>query len=308
MLPVIPFAGLAAEFFPEEEPVMSIDFRRITMTVPWNIFLLTVGGILYTFGLKAFAVPQGFISGGLFGLAMFIYYQTSLLSVAIWYALICIPVVIIGWMALSRRFVLYSLYGTAVTTVAAQFITYSVPITEPLLAAIAGGTVCGIGIGIMLRSLGSDGGLTIVSMVLYQKYNIKIGGFSMMFNVLLFGGAMFYMDINNVLYSIVLVYVYSGIMDYSMEFTNQRKLVFIISDIAESISVEIMEKLHRGVTYLYTKGGYTNQERYVILTVVHNYQLKRLEELVYRIDPKAFLIIENTYNVLGRGFSERRVY
>lgn len=286
----------------------SINFRRISLSVPWNLFLLTVGGVLYVFGLNAFAVPKGFISGGLFGLSMLVYYQTSLLSVAIWYAMICIPVVIIGWIGLSRRFVFYSLYGMVVTIVSAQFITYTAPVNEPLLAAIAGGTICGIGIGIMLRSLGSDGGLSLVSMVLHQKYNIKVGTFSLVFNALLFGAALVYMDIDTLLYSIILVYVYSTIMDYSMEFTNQRKLALVISDNAEFMSHEIMERLHRGVTFLYTKGAYTNQERYALLTVVHNYQLKRLEELVYRIDPNAFLIIGTTYNVLGRGFSERKIY
>ncbi|MCC8194287.1 MAG: YitT family protein [Deltaproteobacteria bacterium] len=284
------------------------DFRKITMSVPWNIMLLTVGGTIYAFGLTAFAVPHELISGGIFGVSMLIFYQTGWMTVAAWYALLCIPVVIFAWLGLSRRFMLYSIYGTAVTTVAAQFITFAAPVDNPLLAAIAAGTTCGIGSGIMLRSLGSDGGLTMISMVLHQRYNIKIGGFSLVFNIILFCFALVYRDLNTVLYSIILVYVLSGIVDYSMEFTNQRKVAFIISDNAERISHEILEKLHRGVTYLYTKGAYTNQERYVILTVVHNYQLKRLEELVYRIDPKAFLIIENTFNVLGRGFSERKVY
>lgn len=287
---------------------MPIDYRRLSMSMPWNVFLITLGGVIYVFGLNAFAVPHGFISGGLFGLAMFIYYQTSMLSVGIWYALLSIPVAAIAWIYLSRRFVLYSLYATLVTIVAAQLITYKAPLDDPLLAAIAGGTVCGIGIGIMLRSLGSDGGLTMVAMVLHQKYNVKIGVFSLVFNVLLFSAGLASMDFDLVMYSIILVYVYSTIMDYSMNFTNQRKMVMVVSDSSEKIAQEVMERLHRGVTYLYTKGAYTNQERYVVMAVVHNYQLKRLEEIVYAIDPNAFLIIENTYNVIGRGFSERRVY
>ncbi len=287
----------------------AFDFRRISMTLPWNIFLLTFGGTLFSFGLKALAVPHGFISGGLFGVAMLLFYQTDFLSLAFWYTVVCIPVVLVGWFNLGRRFIFYSLYGMLVTTIAAQFITYTAPIKDPFLAAIAAGSVCGAGLAVMLRSLGSDGGLTIVSMVLHQKFNIKLGGFSFAFNVCLFLIATcFYMDINTVLYSMIMVYMYTAILDYSMNIINQRKLVFVISDIAEQIAAEIMEKMHRGVTYLYTKGAYTNQERYVILAVVYNHQLKRLEELVYRHDPKAFLIIENTYNVLGRGFSERRVY
>ncbi len=286
----------------------AFDFRRITLSVPWNIFLLTFGGALFSFGLKALAVPHEFISGGLFGMSMLLFYQSGLFSLAFWYALVCIPVVLVGLMFLTRRFLAYSLYGMAVTTVATQLITYTAPVQDPLLAAVAAGSVCGAGLSIMLRSLGSDGGLTIISMVLHQKFNVKLGGFSFAFNVCLFLISMWYMDIHKILYSIIMVYVYTGILDYSMNITNQRKLVYIVSDIAEQIAMEIMDNLHRGVTYLYTKGAYTNQERYVIMTVVHNYQLKRLEELVYKQDPKAFLIVENTYNVLGRGFSERRIY
>lgn len=288
--------------------MFSLDFRRISMGVPWNLFLLTVGGILYAFGVKSFAVPKELITGGVFGVSMLVFYQTQLLSVAIWYAIASIPVVIVGWLGLSRRFVLYSLYGMGVSIVATQLITYSAPVNEPLLAAIAAGTICGVGSGIMLRSLGSDGGLSLVSMVLHQKYNVKVGTFSLMFNLVLFGAGLAYMDLDTMLYSIILVYVNSSIVDYSMVFTNKRKLALIVSDNAELIAHEVLDRLHRGVTFLYTKGAYTNQERYVIMTVVHNYQLKRLEELVYRIDPKAFLIIENTFNVLGRGFSERKIY
>lgn len=284
------------------------DTRRITMSIPWNIMLLTVGGVLFSFGLKAIAVPHGFISGGLFGAAMLLFYQTDLVSLAFWYAVVNIPVLLLGWFSLTHRFFFYSLYGMVITTVAAQFITMVVPIADPMLAAVASGSVCGVGLAIMLRSLGSDGGLTIVAMVLHQKYNLKVGGFSLAFNVVLFLLAMFYMPVEALLYSIVMVYIYSGILDYSMAVVNQRKMVIIISDNSEKIAAEIMERMHKGVTYLYAKGAYTNRERHVILTVVQNYQLKRLEELVYTIDDKAFLIMENTYNVIGRGFSERKRY
>ena len=119
------------------------DIRRITMSIPWNIFLLTVGGICFSFGLKAFAVPHEFISGGLFGAAMLLYYETNLLSLAIWYVLFNIPVLLLGWHFLSKRFFFYSLYGMLVTSLAAQLITYHAPLEDSLLAAVAAGSICG---------------------------------------------------------------------------------------------------------------------------------------------------------------------
>ncbi len=80
---------------------MSMDFRKMTMGMPWNIMLLTVGGIIYSFGLKAFAVPHELFSGGVFGVSMLVFYQTNMLSLAIWYAILSIPVVLIGWFGLS---------------------------------------------------------------------------------------------------------------------------------------------------------------------------------------------------------------
>lgn len=291
-----------------EKHMAGFDMRRITMSVPWNILLLTIGGTLFSFGLKAIAVPHEFVSGGLFGTAMLIFYSTDLLSVAFWYLLVNIPILAVGWFFLSKTFFFYSLYGMLATAVSTQLITATVAIQDPVLAAVAAGSVCGIGLAIMLRTRGSDGGLTIISMILHQKYNIKVGGFGFAFNILVFFAAMLSMPIDKVLYSIMMVYIYSGIVDYSMNIVNQRKMVIIISDHSETMAKEILEKLHRGVTFLYAKGAYTNKERHVILSVVQNYQLKRLEELVYNHDPNAFLIIENTYNVLGRGFGTRKTY
>ena len=282
--------------------------RGMTMGIPWNLFLLTLGGIIAGIALKCVAMPQGFIAGGLFGTALLIFYASDWLSPAIWYALINIPIFIIAWRYVGRRFFLYTLYGMLICTLTAQFAPWSFPIQNTLLAAIAGGTIYGIGLAIMLRSLGSDGGLTIIGIILNQRYDIKLGMFSLIFNVMLFLTALFDMPIDHVLYSMVLVFVQTSIIDYSMRIVNQRKLVFIVSNNAENISRHIMHSLARGCTFIPSRGAYTNTERTLIMTVVHNFQLKRLEELVFQEDPHAFLIVENTYDVMGEGFSHLKRY
>lgn len=282
--------------------------RALSMTVPWNLFLLTAGGVLSTFGLKCIAAPQDFVSGGLFGSAMLIVSATKTFNIAIWYAVLNIPVLLLGWFFLSRRFMLYTIYCIVITTVAAQFMPWEVQIADKTLAAVAAGILSGAGSGIALRSLGSDGGTNIISLILHNKYNFSIGSFGMLYNSLLFLVALPIISIDNVLYSMVIVYLTSNLMNYFMGLFDERKLILIISEKHANIAQSIMTNLGRGCTLLHGQGAFTRQDREVLLTVVHNIQLKRLEEVVYHEDPEAFVIIENTHLVLGKGFSQRKQY
>ncbi len=280
----------------------------ITESVPWNIFLLTVGALVSTFALKCIAKPHEFVSGGLYGMSMLIDYATGTFGIAAWYAFFNIPVLLIGWFFLSRRFMLYTIYCIAATTLATQLMTFDAGITDKTLAAIAAGTLCGLGTGIAMRSLGSDGGLNIISLILNQKYNINIGTFNIIFNFMLFLVALPVIKVDNVLYSMIITYLTSSLTNYCLGMFNERKLVFIISEQHQHIAQSIMRNLGRGCTVLHGQGAFTRQDREVLLTVVHNIQLKRLEELVHKEDPKAFVIIENTHMVLGKGFSQRKQY
>lgn len=282
--------------------------RAISLSVPWNLFLLTVGSLISTFALKCIAVPHAFVSGGLYGTAMLIDYASGTLGIAAWYALMNIPVLLIGWFLLSRRFMLYTIYCIAVTTIATQFMTFDAGITDKTLAAVATGTLCGVGSGIALRSLGSDGGLNIISLILNQKYNFNVGTFNIFYNAIFFLIALPIIHVDNVLYSMIITYLTASLTNYFLGMFDERKLILIISGEYQNIAQSIMRHLGRGCTMLHGQGAFTRQDREVLLTVVHNIQLKRLEELVYREDPNAFLIIENTHLVLGKGFSQRKQY
>jgi uncharacterized membrane-anchored protein YitT (DUF2179 family) len=116
------------------------------------------------------------------------------------------------------------------------------------------------------------------------------------------------METDIVLYSLIVVFVTGQIMDYVLSMFNQRKLVFIISEHAQDIADHIMKEANRGVTLLEGRGGYTGLPKQVVMTVVNNVQQKKLEEMIFTIDPEAFVIFENTFNVIGKGFSRRKVY
>ncbi len=285
-----------------------MKIQNITYSVPWNLFLITAGSIILGIGLKAIVIPNGMITGGFSGAGILLYYYTKLFTPGIWYFILNIPVFISGWLLISRRFLLYSLYGTIVLTFAIDFISFEIPVKDLMLAALAGGTIVGAGAGIVFRSLGSAGGNDIISVMLNQKFGIRIGTYNFAFNFVLFLFSFGTMDIDLILYSMAMSFVTSQVIEYCMTLFNQRKLIYIISDMPDRIADEIMKKLRRGATFLKGEGAYTGRAKNIILTVVNTFQIKRIEEIVFTIDPDAFLITENTFNVLGKGFSKRKVY
>jgi uncharacterized membrane-anchored protein YitT (DUF2179 family) len=284
--------------------------KKLTLiySIGWNLILITLGGIILSIGIKSVAIPNGFISGGFSGLSLLIFYIFKGLSPGTWYFVLNIPLFIAGWLILSRRFFFYSLFGMVVVTLAIDLIPFVIPIKDRFLAALAGGTLIGAGAGIYLHSFGSVGGSDIIAIILNQKFNIRIGKFFFYFNLVLFSFSFGFLKLDLILYSLVLTFIVSQVMDYFLSMFNQRKLVLIISDKSDAIAQRIIKKLQRGVTFLYGRGGYTGKPKKVMLTVVNNYQLKRLEEAVFGIDSDAFFITESTFNVIGKGFSRRKVY
>ena len=282
--------------------------RRITGTIAWNLALLTFGAAIYSFGVKDIVVTRGLISGGISGVALLLYYLTGVLGPGAYYFLLNLPLMLLGWVSLSRRFILYTLYGMGILSAMIHLMPEKTVIADPLLAAIFGGAVMGAGSGIMLRTLGSAGGTDILAIWLNQKYNLRIGQFNFFFNLAVFAAGLAFYEPTLVLYSIILSYTNSQVMDYFLALFNQRKMVFIISDKADDIARDIIHTLKRGATFLHGAGAYTGKSKRVILTITNTVQIKRLEELVFQHDPNAFFVVENTFNVLGEGFSRRKVY
>ncbi len=160
----------------------------------------------------------------------------------------------------------------------------------------------------VFRSLGSSGGNDIISILLNQKLGIRIGTYNFFFSVVLFLFSFGTMETDLILYSVATSYIASQVIESCMTLFNQRKMVIIISKNPRPIADAIIKKLNRGATFLKGEGAYSGESKDIILTIVNTFQIKRIEEVVFGIDPDAFLITENTFNVLGKGFSQRKVY
>ncbi len=287
---------------------MPKKFEHLTYTVWWNLLIITIGSIVLAIGLKGITLHHNFIPGGVFGVGMLIYYATPVLSAGVIYFLLNIPLFALGWLYVSKRFFCYSFYAMVTATLAYEFIDIDLGIQEQLYAAVAAGAICGVGSGIVLRSLGSNGGLDVIAIMLNQKYNLGIGKFAFIFNFVLFAASAFVLDIDLIIASLILVFILSVSMEYTMSMFNQRKLVLIISEKSREIAREMIDHLQMGATFIKGSGAYSGTDKNMIMAITNNIMLKRLEQTVFSHDEHAIFIVENTFNVLGSSFNKRRIY
>lgn len=287
---------------------MTRRFEKMTYTIWWNVLLITLGTIIYSIGLKGIVVHHGFIPGGIFGLGFLIYYASPILSPGILYFLLNIPLFIAGWVNVSRRFFFYSLYAMIFATLAYELVELDFGVQNQFYATIAAGGVCGFGVGIVLRSIGSNGGLDVVAVILNQKMNIGIGKTYFVFNFFLFAASLLVVDIDLIIASLIMMFITSVTLEYTLALFNQRKMVLIISDRSETIAAEMINHLNMGATFIRCRGAYTGRDKNMIMAITNNIMLKRLEELVFSQDMNAIFIVENTFNVLGSSFAKRKIY
>jgi len=288
-----------------------LDFKRLVLrakTPIVNLGLISIGSIIWAAGMNAILVPREFISGGTVGLSMLIHYMYPAMSVGTLYFLLNIPLALLGWMHISRRFMYYTLFGIMIFSVAASLIHPRIPyVGDPILAALFAGVVCGVGGGLILRSLGSAGGFDILGVFINKKYGFRVGMVGFLANALvLAAGAVLY-DLELTLYSIIFFFTCSKVVDVVMAGFNTRKSLLIISDRSDVIGKEIIHHHNRGVTYLKGMGAYSGKDKNVILTIITLMELPKMKEMIFQIDPQAFVVVNDTLEVLGKRHGQFRV-
>lgn len=279
--------------------------KALAESVVWNLLWLTLGAVLMAICIQSVAAPHGFLSGGIMGVGLLVNYWTGTLTPLVWYAMLCVPVYVLGWFCVGKRFLLYTAYGTLCTTLFSFFITFNIPITNEIYATVVGGVLHGAACGVMLRTLGSSGGTDVVAVLLKERWSVPIGQFNFLFNSLLFLTAASHMSLDLIVASMLMMFISASTLEYVLGLFNRRKLVMIISDHGEEISEAILVTERFGATLMRGKGAYSGSDREILLTVTNNVALKRLENLVFSIDPRALFIVENTFYVSGGQFARR---
>ena len=272
----------------------------VLKNVSRNLVLLCAGSVLSAVGINGVLIPHHFVSGGVMGLALILHYLVPALSVALVYAVANVPLFLAGWFFISRRFFLYSIVGTIIYSGAVAWLDFGViPVQDQLLAAILAGIILGTGSGIILKSLGSAGGTDILSVILLQRFSIRLGTTRLAFNVLVLAAAALLFSVEKALYTLIYLYVSAQIVNLVVTGLSQRKAVFIISPQWQEISRGILEEIHRGVTILRGQGAYSQQEQKILYTVVNFQEVATLKQIVRRHDPAAFVVVTETTEVMG---------
>ncbi len=270
---------------------------------------ISFGAMLTALALILFLVPAKIAPGGVSGLGM-IFYHSFGLPVGWTMLAFNIPLFILGVKVLGKQFGARTAFAFSLVSIGYEFFDQVLnlqPATnDPLLSAVFGGIVLGIGLGIVFRAKGTTGGSDILGQVIHKFSNISIGiGILIVdFFVISFAGLAFH-DVTLALYGFISLYASSKIIDIVMDGFDYARSLYIISDKQNEIIDVITNDMQRGGTLITGKGFFTGQERNILFTVVTRKEITTIHQIVKEIDPKAFIIISNVHEVLGEGFRPR---
>lgn len=278
------------------------EWRRILgigRDILWNLILMAVGSVICAVAVNGILIPQRFLSGGFLGLALIIYYWLPVVPVGLIYVIFNVPLFISGWFFVGRRFFIYSLVGMVFFSLAVEFVYLPIPLEDKLLNALLAGIIGGAGSGIILRSLGSAGGTDILSVILKVRFSVSLSTTILAFNLIVLTAAAVFLSLEGALYTLVYLYVSAQITNVVVTGLSQRKAVFIVSPASASIGRRIMAEIHRGLTILQGRGGYSGKEQAVLYTVVTFSELAVLKQIIRQEDANAFVVITETAEVMG---------
>lgn len=272
----------------------------------WWILKIVVGSAVFSLSFNLFLAPHELNAGGISGLAQVLVHLTKFGTVGQITGIMNLLLFVVAGVKIGRRFFAGSVVGAFVVSLCLDlFALLPTPDIEPLLSALYGGVLCGLGLGLVFATDASTGGSDIIVRLLKRKWqHVPIGTINIVFDLTVAAlTGIAFGDVTCALYSGVAIFVSGKVIDMVVYSFDNSNVAIIISDSHEAIAQKVMVKLERGVTYLEGSGAYSHNPKKVILTAVKKHQLPELKKLVAQIDPDAFVIVQDAHQVLGDGFS-----
>lgn len=269
------------------------------------------GNALYSLAVALFLEPSGLITGGATGIALAIGRLTGL-PVSGLLLFINLAMLVWGWAVLGRAFALNTLASSVLSPAFLglfEGLLAGRVLTEDIfLCTVFAGLGIGVALGLVIRSGASTGGLDIPPLVLNKWFKLPVSATMLTFDIAVLLMQAMFSPVQQVLYGVVMVLIHTIVMDKMLMLGASRTEVKIVSSQSDAICAAILAQLDRGVTILHGEGGYTREPSAVLLSIVSNRELPRLEKLAHSIDPTCFLIVSHVTEVSGRGFSLDKDY
>ena len=276
-----------------------------------TVATVILGNVFYAFVIKLFLLPGNLMTGGTTGIGLVVKHFTGT-SISGFVLVFNIVMLIVGWTLLGKKFALTTVISSFTYPIALEAANHIfgdlVITTDPMLNTIFAGLGIGIGLGIVIRTGASTGGMDIPPLVLNKYFRIPVSVSLNIFDMLILVLQIVYNPPERVLYGVLLVMIYTTVLDKVLMMGNTKTEVKIISSQVEEIRQAILAQVDRGVTMLYGEGGYRQEQTQIVLSIVSNRELPRVEKLIRHIDPEAFMIVSRVTEVRGRGFSLSKHY
>ena len=287
--------------------IQNTHWKQLART--WASILF--GNALYSLAVALFLEPAGLITGGATGIALAIGRLTGL-PVSGLLLFINLAMLVWGWAVLGRAFALNTLASSILSPAFLglfEGLLAGRVLTEDIfLCTVFSGLGIGVALGLVIRSGASTGGLDIPPLVLNKWFKLPVPATMLTFDIAVLLMQAVFSPVQQVLYGVVMVLIHTIVMDKMLMLGDSRTEVKIISTRSDEIRTAILAEIDRGVTVLHGEGGYTGEPSEVLLSVISNRELPRLEKLVHSIDPACFLIVSRVTEVSGRGFSMEKEY
>ena len=283
-----------------------MDRKKLT-----NLLLVVVGNIIYALSVKLFLLPANLMSCGTTGIGLV---MNHLLNIPLTEFIFVFNVVMLalGWWVLGKGFAMTTIISSLFYPIALELLNRTlgdVVITENvMLNVLFSGMGLGVALGIVLRAGASTGGMDIPTLILKKKLNVPVSASLWIFDFTILLAQMMFHPLEDLLYGILLILVISMALNKVMLLGTSKTEVKIVSGRAEEIRDAILSKVDRGCTLLHGQGGYRQRDTEVILSVVSNHELPKIEQLARDIDPSCFMIISHVTEVWGRGFTHGKKY
>lgn len=270
--------------------------------------MIFVGAIIAAFGLEEFLIPNNVIDGGIVGVSIMMETITGM-SMGVFLVLLNIPFLFMGYKQIGKNFAIATLVAICFLAVWSEIFDPLEKVTDdPFLAAIFGGIIDGIGVGMIIRAGGSLDGTEIVAIIMDKKSVFSVGEVVMFINLFILSSAGLLYGWDKAMYSLVAYFVISKMIDVVIKGLDESYAVMIVTNEHEEITSALNDRLGRGVTLLHGAGGYTGESKEVLYCVVTRLEVDKLKEIVLDKDENAFVTINAVHDIVGGRFKKKSIH